>query len=202
MPLYIQHRINKISELANVETQNGVEIDLRSNVNVKSSLHLSHDAWTLGDSFSDWADAFKARKISGPIILNTKEDGLESAAEDILKQRGISNYFFLDTALPTLVKHAVIQNNNKFALRISAYEPAVMATTFKNKIEWLWIDCFNGIPLNADEFAPLKSDFKICLVSPELHGQPTDTISKFQNLYLLADAICTKVPNLWKQKFS
>ena len=84
---YIQHRINKTSELASVQKEYGVEIDLRSDVGHLHKLHLSHDAWVLGDDFDNWLLEFKAQCIFGPIILNTKEDGLE----DIILQK-LKNY--------------------------------------------------------------------------------------------------------------
>jgi hypothetical protein len=197
MPIFIQHRVNKVQALRDVAVEFGVEIDLRSDLSKKGRIHLSHDAWVHGDDFETWAREFKACQIKGPIILNTKEDGLEERTEEIMKAAGLSNYFFLDTALPTLVRHTMRNTNKKFAVRLSQYEPAVLAQMFKGKLDWVWVDCFAGVPLPSSEVLRLKQDFKICLVSPELQGQSIESLSKFKELYALADAICTKKPHAW-----
>ena len=105
MPVFIKHRANKIIDLEGVLPEWGVEIDLRCvSVDAPGCLHLSHDPWVRGEDFSAWIDAFLEKKIKGPIILNTKEDGLEQTCINILNEAGIQNFFFLDTTFPTLVQ--------------------------------------------------------------------------------------------------
>lgn len=199
MPVYIQHRVNKISDLSQVDKDCGVEIDLRSDVSRSAEIHLSHDPWVRGDSFTDWLNEFKSLKIRGPLILNTKEDGLESRILEMLSKANIENYFFLDTTLPTLVKFAIKHKNSKFAVRVSSYESVQAAQSFKGKVDWVWVDCFDGLPLSPEEIKPLKSDFKMCLVSPELQGKSLESISKFKSLVAHVDAICTKSPLSWSR---
>jgi hypothetical protein len=201
MKTYIKHRVNQISELDEIEPNWGVEIDLRSNVQNSKSLHLSHDPWIVGDDFGEWLQKFASLQIKGPLILNTKEDGLENQILELLDQNQISNFFFLDTTIPTLVKWAVKSKLSNFAVRYSHYEPTESVTIFQGKADWLWVDCFDGNPVNADIILRLKKNFKICLVSPELHGQPTDQIANFSLLYGAADAICTKNPSEWQKRF-
>jgi len=193
--IYIQHRCNKVADLKGLPTEYGVEIDLRSNVSLKNSLHLSHDPYVAGENFEEWILAFKKAGLQGPLILNTKEDGLEKAAIEIVQKNKIDNFLFLDTTFPTLVKS---ESQSKMMLRISKFEPVEHAMLFKGKVPWTWIDCFGGTPMPVSEIKKLKNKFKICLVSPELHGFPTDTLENFKPLAKLADAVCTKNPELWK----
>ena len=70
---YVNHRVNKISELELLDNRYGCEIDIRSNVKIPQSLHLSHDPWVAGDSFEEWIELYKKKNMTGPLILNTKE---------------------------------------------------------------------------------------------------------------------------------
>lgn len=201
---YILHRQNQISDLqvpwdADVV---GCEIDLRSDVHQRGAIHLSHDAWTQGDLFQDWLQIYASRKPSGPLILNTKEDGLETTAMELLKKVEVTKYFFLDTTLPTLIKNSLHLGIQKFAVRFSAYEPMELALQFQGKVDWVWVDCFSQKPANVNAIKSLKdAGFQICLVSPELQGPPLGTLRNFEGLYSLADAICTKTPSLWRKTF-
>lgn len=196
--VFLRHRVNRIQELASLEKSWGVEIDLRSAVNEKGSLHLSHDPWTPGDDFEAWLKEFKRLQIQGPVWLNTKEDGLEDRIEELMAKYELKNFVFLDTVLPTLVKKTQFEGKRHFAVRLSAYEPEEFVKCFKDKAEWVWVDCFQGIPFAADSVKKLKSHFKVCLVSPELHGKSLrENLSLFLPLYELADAVCSKEPNLW-----
>ncbi len=196
MTVMIKHRVNRISDIGSLQPEWGAEIDLRSCVDRTGSLHLSHDPWTQGDPFEQWLEAF-SKKSSGPVIINTKEDGLEARAVELLNRVGFSNFFFLDTALPTLIRWTMEKNSSFFAVRISAYESVTGIEPFIGRAEWAWLDCFGGIPLDAETVIKAKKDFKICLVSPELQGVEVGRISEFKNIYPLADAICTKSPESW-----
>jgi len=193
----IQHRCNSSQQLKGLNPSYGVEIDLRSSVANKGHLHLSHDAWTEGESFEEWLKQYKAAGINGPLILNTKEDGLESRALELLDQNGVTNFFFLDTALPTLVKWSVKENKNFFAVRWSKFEPVEFCEKFKNRCEWVWVDCFFLEIPPAIVVNRLKENFKVCLVSPELQGGDVGLIGEFKKSLPALDAVCTKRPDLW-----
>ncbi len=199
---FIKHRCNAIQDLDGVnDLQWGVEIDLRANSERNGCLYLAHDAWSPGENFEIWVKEFKQKNIQGPIILNTKEDGLEQRILDILQAYEVKNYFFLDTAMPTLIKWTLKNNHSKFALRVSSYEP-IIPTDFDNKVEWIWVDCFNGISLSKNMILPFKErNFKICLVSPELQGCSIETIKDFKELVTIADAVCTKNPQEWIRQY-
>jgi hypothetical protein len=120
----------------------------------------------------------------------------------VLGEAGIDNWFFLDTALPTLVKHCKFNGNRKFAVRLSAHEPPQAIEAFRGHAAWVWVDCFKGEPVSPDWVASLKPDFKVCLVSPELQQQDlAANLMRFAGLYNLADAICTKKPEVWQRHF-
>lgn len=197
--IFLRHRVNSVQEIAALDKTWGVEIDIRSLVNKKGSLHLSHDPWSLGDDFETWLAEFKKQEILGPVWLNTKEDGLEDRIEELMAKYGIKNYVFLDTVLPTLVKKIHFQNFRHYAIRYSAYEPKEFVSCFKKKADWVWVDCFQGVPVSVERVKELKEYFKVCLVSPELHGKPLkENIKAFQPLFELSDAVCSKEPNVWK----
>lgn len=201
MVLFVRHRVNSVSEIESVPRECGVEIDLRSDVSSAGAIHLSHDPFKRGEDFEAWLDAFKARGIAGPIILNTKEDLLEARAVELLSARGLTNWFFLDTALPTLVKWTIFGAEKRFAVRLSAYEPFEGLAAFRGRVEWVWVDCFEGRALPTEVVKRAKVHFKVCLVSPELQGKGFEGLGQFAELYALADAVCTKKPEEWRARF-
>ncbi|MCX6131990.1 MAG: hypothetical protein NTX25_23405 [Proteobacteria bacterium] len=192
--IIVEHRINTIEQLLNIDPLHGAEIDLRSDPN-SGRIYLHHDPFSPGESLEDWLNVFAERKVAGPLILNTKEDGLEERVLFALHQREIENFFFLDTCLPTLVKWTA--RESRFACRLSAYEPVESALPFIGKADWLWVDCFAGCPLPFETLNKICSYFKVCLVSPELHGI-LQMAPEFLRLRNLADAVCTKSPSQWE----
>lgn len=194
--ILIQHRVNTISQLMKInDISLGCEIDLRSDLTQKDHLVVTHDPWTNGESFADWLAAYKQKGLNGPLILNTKEDGLEKSILQQLQEAEIENYFFLDTCLPTLVK--LSQNGLKnIAVRYSNFEPLESVLKFQGLAEWVWVDCFaNQYPT----FHPALKNFKICLVSPELQGFELASNTQRDQWLPQADAICTKDPEHWKK---
>ncbi|MCG3203787.1 MAG: hypothetical protein KCHDKBKB_00459 [Elusimicrobia bacterium] len=198
MNTLIKHRVNTLRELKMVDSRWGVEIDLRSDVKRKERIHLSHDPWRRGVDFEVWLKSFKKKGISGPLFLNTKEDGLETKVVALMKKYGIGNYVFLDTQLPTLVRWAIKKRNKHFAIRLSRYEAIESLRPFVGKVAWVWVDCFDGQPLSARLVKKIRNKFKICLVSPELQMKSIVLIKKFRSLKRLAHAVCTKYPRQWE----
>lgn len=192
---YIRHRINTIQQLTQIEDRScGCEIDLRSFAESAGKLHLSHDPWVIGDSFEEWLKKYSELEFKGPLILNTKEDGLESRILELLKKFKLDNFFFLDTTIPTTVK--LTQSGEKrVAVRYSTYEPENLIKNFEGLASWIWVDCFDGI---YPPFEKLPASYKVCLVSPELHGKELKDSPVLRKWLNAADAICTKVPEKWK----
>jgi len=194
--IFIKHRVNKLKEIQNLNTEYGAEIDLRS---YGERLILNHEPFQDGILFKSWLEEYNNKFL----ICNVKEEGLESKCLDLLKIFKIKNYFFLDQSFPMLIK-TCINGNKKTALRFSSYESIETVFKFKGLVDWIWIDYYEKYPLNIENFKKLKEyNFKICLVSPELQGYPfeeieiaKDSIKKFSNKI---DAVCTKDIEKWKQ---
>ncbi len=193
--IIIRHRVNKKIELSNISEEFGIEIDLRSN---KDRIILSHDPFKNGIDFEDWLQLYKHTFL----VLNVKEEGLESKILDLLKKNQIENFFFLDQAFPSIIK-SIKKNEIRCAIRISEYESLKTAILLKGKVEWIWIDHFNKFPLNFEECKYLKDiGYKICIVSPELQNGDIKIAKELKNklnsLKIKFDAVCTKFPELWK----
>jgi tripartite-type tricarboxylate transporter receptor subunit TctC len=67
------------------------------------------------------------------------------------------------------------------------------------KCEWVWVDCFTKLPLTREVYAQLKKHFKICLVSPELLGRPSEIGWYREQLAgMEIDAVCTDQGRDWQ----
>jgi hypothetical protein len=72
-------------------------------------------------------------------------------------------------------------------------------------VDWVWVDCFTKLPLTQFEAQRLQqAGFKLCLVSPELQGRDVATeipalIKLLRQCGIVAEAVCTKYPDLWEQ---
>ena len=196
--LYIAHRINDIDQLKQTPSEMGVEIDIRSN---GQDLILKHDPFTPGTQFCDWLKCYQHQLI----ILNIKEEGLEERILSYLNEFNITNYFFLDQSFPFLVKSAR-QGQKQSAVRVSEYESIKTVKNLAGQVDWVWIDYFTKFPLDPSEVNELKQlDFQLCMVSPELQGyDPEIEISKLTHFFnsseIKLDAICTKRPDIWKER--
>ena len=186
---YIAHRINTINDLMNISYEYGVEIDLRD---FGDRLILQH-----GEEFEHFLKKYK----HGTLILNIKSEGIEFRVKMLLKKYNIKNYFFLDSSFP--MTHVLSSSGEKkVALRFSEFEGVDTIINMKNKVNWVWVDCFTEFPLNEKIYQILKNQFQLCLVSPELQGHSISKIkefAKYLNNYSF-DAICTKRIDLWKNE--
>lgn len=192
--ILIKHRVNKIKDLKKLDRVYGVEIDIRSK---GKKLYLHHDPYVRGESFTTWLKYYN-HKI---IVLNVKEEGLESQIIEILKKNKINNFFFHDQTFSTLLKN---MNNTKVSIRFSEYEDLKNKNFLFKKIKWLWCDNFTRIDLKYNFLKYLKrKKVKICLVSPELISLKRQKEIKklhfnLKKKNLLPDAICAKNLNVWK----
>lgn len=193
----ISHRRNTVAELNATDPKYGVEVDIRSE---GERLIIHHDPCVPGESFDAWIDAFR----HGTLILNVKEEGLEARLISLMESKGISDYFFLDQSFPFLIKWSN-KGERRCAVRVSEFESIETALTLAGKVDWVWVDCFTQFPLLEQDAKRLKdAGFKLCLVSPELQGRDAATeIPQLASLLkarnIVADAVCTKRPDLWEQ---
>ena len=100
--------------------------------------------------------------------------------------------------------YTLSKNGEKnIAIRFSEYESIESVLLMKDRVKWVWVDCFNHFPLNNEDGNRLKNaGFKLCIVSPELHGRSDHMYvrefrSKIELLGINGDAVCTKYPDLW-----
>jgi hypothetical protein len=192
----VLHRVNSLDELKKTDKIFGVEVDIHA---YGGRLVVTHNAFSNGIDFHDWLSACNARLV----IFNIKEEGIESKVYDMAIESGIQDFFLLDLSFPALIKMSRKGCSN-IAIRVSEYESVDSALLLQHQVKWVWLDCFNGFPLSADEVIKLNnSSFKICLVSPELHDMSRLNKERFQfkkdiSLFgLNIDAVCTKIPDIW-----
>ena len=192
--LRIAHRINDPDLLAATPVDFGVETDLHA---LGERLVVHHDAFADGVDFAHWLDCYRHRFA----IFNVKEEGIETRARDMAVAVGIKDFFMLDLSFPALMKMAR-SGERRIAARVSEYEPVAGALALKGMVEWVWLDVFRGFPIAPEEVDALKTaGFKLCLVSPELHGRKATEIDDMQAQMaargITVDAVCTKLPDRW-----
>ena len=94
----IIHRVNKIENLKRVSYDYGVEIDIRSN---NGSLILTHDISNSAVLFEDFLESYNHQLL----VANIKEAGIEKEVIKKLMDKGISNFFLLDTEFPFIINN-------------------------------------------------------------------------------------------------
>lgn len=192
----IAHRRNTVSELLRTDPKYGVEVDIRSE---GDRLIIHHDPCVPGESFDEWINFYR----HGTLILNVKEEGLELRLIALMQSKGITDYFFLDQSFPFLVKWSKA-GERRCAVRVSEFESIETALTLAGKVDWVWVDCFTHFPLGEQDARRLRdAGFKLCLVSPELQGREANVeihqlASLLKERNIVADAVCTKRPDLWE----
>jgi hypothetical protein len=197
MPMYligmvlVHHRVNTLEHLRRVPRSCGVEIDVRD---YDGDLRLTHEPFAAGDRLSDFLKAYQHSLL----IVNTKCDGLEPRILECLKERRVRDFFFLDTALPTMVR-LTTRGIKQFAVRYSEFEPLEFVLRFAGLVDWVWIDCFQAPLASTEIYDRLREHFRTCLVSPELEGHPQASIAECAALtsHAPADAVCTDFPESW-----
>lgn len=189
--LLIEHRVNTRERLARIPSDRGIEVDIREQ---GGELRLAHDPFEPGERLEDLLSAYRHALI----VLNVKCDGLEERLLRLLERHRIGQYFFLDVAAPTLVRLAR-RGVRQIAVRFSEYEPIEAALAFADRVDWVWVDCFTRLPLDAEAYRRLRTVFKLCVVSPELQGHPRAMIRAFREQLqeLPVDAVCTDYCEDW-----
>lgn len=185
----IAHRVNKITKLKKLPLKYGAEIDIRDS---GKELIVVHDPFKKGEKLEKFLKNYKHKTL----IANVKSERIEDKIIKLLKKYKIKDYFFLDSSFPKIIELTKNRFRN-IALRVSYYENISIAKKLKGKARWIWYDTFFGFPKNLSEFRYLKKDlnYKICLVSPELHKIKIEKNSKIfkkikKSNYI--DAVCTK----------
>ncbi|SFD73237.1 phosphatidylinositol-specific phospholipase C/glycerophosphodiester phosphodiesterase family protein [Flavobacterium phragmitis] len=189
---FISHRVNTVEELRKVPKNYGVELDLRD---YGQRLILQHDPFTDGEDFEGYLKYYD----HGTMILNIKSERIEHKVLELLQKYSIQKYFFLDSSFPMIYLLSKMGEKN-VALRFSEFETIETILNLKGKVEWVWVDCFTKMPIDANSFLKLKENgFKLCLVSPELQGQDEkiEVYKKYlDDNNIIFDAICSKSYNV------
>lgn len=197
--IFIAHRINSVEELRNVPSTFGVEFDIRDQ---GPNIIMTHDPFTTGELFEDYLKAYKHRFM----IINVKCEGIEYRVLELLQKYKIpkDQYFFLDCSFPMIYKLSQMGETN-IAIRYSEYESIDTVFNIVDRVKWVWVDCFSQLPLDnfiMKQFATFG--LKVCIVSPELQGQP-NKIELYKKQMaedgIFPDMICTKIYNIpiWKE---
>lgn len=186
----ISHRTNTLNELLKVPTSCGIELDIRT---YGGELVVNHEPFLNGESLNNLLGNFKHELL----VLNVKEDGLESNILNLSNFPRFTEYFFLDQPFPTMKK--CLDTDISFAVRASEYEKL---PTLPSMPKWIWIDSFTGDWNHLDEtitFAKLNG-IKTCLVAPELQNRhdPSESAFLMENYHAVVDAVCTKDVSKWQ----
>lgn len=200
MTEFIAHRVNTLYELKGIPAEYGVELDLRDDLTGR--VYIQHNPFEAGEDFEPYAAEY-GKNHSGTMILNIKSERIEHKVLEIIKKYGIKRYFFLDSTFP-MIKLLSDMGERSVAVRFSEYEGMDTVRTMGGKIDWVWVDTFTSLPIDKTLFNEMKElGYKLCLVSPELQGQP-DKIDAYKkriaDMGIEFDAICTKSYNIEKWK--
>ena len=194
---FICHRINTLNELNNINISFGIELDIRDD-HKSGKLILAHDPFVDGELFDKYLENYNHNTL----ILNIKSERVELECLKLMEKYNITNYFFLDSSFPMINLLNKKYSNNKIASRYSEYECLEFTENIKDLIQWIWVDCFNFLPLNSNIYNRIKLlDKKICIVSPELQGQKEKISLYRQQLIdnnIIPDAICCKEYNIYE----
>jgi hypothetical protein len=189
----IAHRVNTIGGLRQVPRDYGVEVDLRDR---GERLILQHEPFADGEDFAPYLREYR----HGTLILNVKSERIEHRVIEEVQAAGtVERWFFLDCSF-SMIRTLVELGEHRIAVRFSEFEPIEAALALAGEVEWVWVDCFTRLPLDAESYGRLKEHFKLCLVSPELQGYGVERIGEFaqQLRGCHIDAVCTKRPDLWR----
>lgn len=194
---FVAHRVNTIAELAKLPNEYGVELDLRDDLSGR--IYIQHNPFENGEDFEEYLKRYH----HGTMILNVKSERIEHRILEMIKCSGVKEYFFLDSTFP-MIRLLSEQGERNIAMRFSEYEGMDSLKAMAGKVEWVWVDTFTRLPLDREIHSEIKRmGYKMCLVSPELQGQPEKIGSYAQQILkegIAFDAVCTKAYNIdrWK----
>jgi hypothetical protein len=187
--MIIAHRINTIEELQTLSSDQGIEFDVRDSDGV---CIVQHDAFQKGILLDVFLDHVRDQFL----IVNIKSEGIEQHVLQSLEKHNCINFFLLDCSLPKIVQLTRVQER-RIAVRFSEFESVETVLAFKDNVEWVWVDSFEQLSLSKEIAQKLQeSGMKLCLVSPELQGQPEKVekyIEKLIEENIFVDAVCSKL---------
>tara|TARA_Y100001958_G_C21226437_1_gene551884 strand:- start:280 stop:873 length:594 start_codon:yes stop_codon:yes gene_type:complete len=178
---YIVHKVNTEEKLSQIPTKYGIELDLRIRNN---KLVLCHDYSDCSTEFENLLQIYN-HKI---LVANIKDSGIEDIVIETLKRNKIENFFLLDIEFPYLIKNYE-SNGQYLSTRFSEFEDIKTSSNLVNKVDWIWIDTFNKMPIEKQNLEVIKN-FKSCLVSPSRWGRINEIdkiVTKLKDLEYFPD---------------
>ena len=168
----------------------GTETDVRD---CAGKLVISHDMPQGGEmTLENFLDMLAKRPL--PLALNVKADGMAKKIIEILKRYQPIDAFVFDMSVPDLLQQ--LKEGMPAFTRTSEYE---REPSCYEQAAGVWLDAFHSIWYDFDAIKRILDDGKrVCLVSPELHGRPSEQlwdmlraggVQKYDRLLL-----CTDVP--------
>lgn len=182
--MVIWHRVNTIERLKDIDINDGVEIDVRSN---KGIPYLSHFIDEDGVDFEEW---LKHYNLKGTLVINVKEEGLEMIILKLLVKYNITNYMFLDEPFWYLLNSSRKLNNKNFAIRVSKFESVETALKSRELSDWVWYDYFDNYINTNDIKNLIEAGFKVIMPAPELVNSTVDYYNELVKHNLNIHAIC------------
>lgn len=166
----------------------GTETDVRD---CAGRLLISHDMPAGNEmTLDDLLDIMGSRNL--PLAINIKADGLAKAITAKFSERGHTNWFVFDMAVPDM--RSYLTERVTTYTRHSDVEPSPVLL---EQCAGVWLDHFAaGYHPNREIVKHLNHGKKVCVVSPELHGR--DVTKAWDSLHLLNDLpglmLCTDMP--------
>ena len=179
-----------MANIPDISDTDGAEFDIRDS---DGEILVTHDPYTTGDIFRDYVGRLPSH---GMYIVNVKSEGIELDAIRLMEEAGLRDFFLLDCSFPRIKALAIGHKESRIAIRVSEYEGIDTALKMAGYVDWIWLDVFTRLPIGHEEMNALRAaGYKICLVSPELQGQP-ERIEEYAGQMLadgwIPDAICGK----------
>ena len=202
MTIYIAHRQNTKKNLLEIKKNDfhGIEIDLRTD---SRKIIIAHDPFKGGLDFIKNIKLFKNYFL----IIDIKSTGISKKIYKILIKKKMK-FLFLNLISQEFVEMIKLGYSNHLFLRFSLYEKFDLNNKILKKINWIWFDFFNNVPISKNQYKYIKRHKKkICITFPDLLGKSKTAILKLishLNINKIEiDMVCVKKDNvkIWKKHY-
>jgi hypothetical protein len=177
----------------------GTETDIRD---LNGELVVSHDP-PVGQPLrlAEFVELYKGSGDGLPLALNIKADGLQTDLKKAFDRFEVRDYFVFDMSIPDTLQYLSV--DVPVYTRESEHE---RQPAFYHAAAGIWMDCFDGEWMTAADIRRRLNDGKkVCLVSPELHRRPYQTLwDNLRDWGLHRDdslMICTDYPEQAREFF-
>ncbi len=173
----------------------GTETDLRDS---SGRLVVSHDLPTETSIPAEkFFDLYLNTNPSLTLALNIKSDGLQGLLKQFIEAYKIKNYFIFDMSVPDAVVSI------KCGLRVfTRHSDLESEPAYYKQAAGVWIDSFcDNSWITCEKIVQhLSANKQVCIVSPELHQRPQESVwqvIRLNGLHLnKAVMLCTDLPEL------